>query len=181
MSKVQSFDANNVMEFFKDAAPVLLLISAIISFLAIGIFQVDYYQKLLAQNFPTHCRSMAVMIATITEFVRFALLLSSIRDFSDKKPFNGWIGLLGSLALVFHEISVSRSMATMWSADNPTAYSTLFIFLILLGLGLEIRLILTVDYKSKKILHKSKNTLHSIQKNLDEKKSSNGVYHVEET
>lgn len=169
MSKVQSFDANGVMDFFKSAAPILLLISAIASFAAIGIFQVDYYDKLFAKNFPNHSITMAVLIAVITELVRFALLVSSIRDFSDSKPFNGWLGLLGSLALVVHEISVSRSMAALWSTDNSTAYSTVFIFLILLGLGLEIRLILTVDLKAKK-------QVRTANKNG----KSNGAYIAEE-
>ena len=118
---------------------------------------------------------MAVLIAVITEFVRFALLLSSIRDFSDKKPFNGWLGLLGSLALVFHEISVSRSMAAMWSTDNSGAYSTLFIFLILLGLGLEIRLILTAD-APKDISKGRKDIAENLKDIANGKKSSNGVY-----
>lgn len=173
MSNVdQSFDASKMMHEISKAAPLLLLLGAIASFISFGIFAVDYYANLFSK-FGTHARTMGVVIASITELVRFALLVSSIRDFSDQKRFNGWLGLMGSIALVFHDINVARSIASAWDIVNPTPYSTTFIFLILLGLGLEIRLILTT---SKPVAKKSgSKNVSSVKK----PQSSNGVYTVD--
>ena len=175
MSNVdQSFDPAKIMVEISKAAPLLLLIGALASFVSFGIFAVDYYENLFSK-FGTHSRTIAVVIASITELVRFALLVSSIRDFSDSKRFNGWLGLLGSVALVFHDINVARSIAQMWDASNPLPYSSTFIFLILLGLGLEIRLILTTSKTKKSSENISRKT-----KIFAEKKSpsSNGVHTV---
>ena len=149
MTNVNSFDVGAIMREISKAAPLLLLLAAVGSFFAVGIFAVDYYESLFSR-FGTHARTMAVLIASIQELVRFALLVATIRDFSDEKRFNGWLGLLGSVALVFHDISVARSIASMWSPDAPGQYAAVLIFLILVGLGLEIRLALTVDLKVKK-------------------------------
>jgi len=97
-------------------------------------------------------------------------LVASVRDFSDDKRFNGWLGLLGSVGLVLHDLSVSKNIALMWSPDNPLPYTGLFSFLILIGLLLEFRLILTVDLKEKKrVAVKSKtaisNGVHTAVKN----------------
>lgn len=183
----QSFDASKIMGQISKAAPLLLLFCALSSFFAFGIFAVDYYEKLFSK-FGSYARPLGVVIASITELVRFALLVSSIRDFSDSKKFNGWIGLLGSLALVLHDVSVARSIANFWDAANPTPYTSIFIFLILLGLGLEIRLILTVDLK--KDISRERKEVSNSQKEVSKKKkkvsengkkfreSSNGVHTV---
>ena len=173
MSNVNdSFDASKMMHEISKAAPLLLLLGAVASFISFGIFAVDYYANLFSK-FDTHARTMGIVIASITELVRFALLVSSIRDFSDSKRFNGWLGLLGSVALVFHDINVARSIASSWDAVNPVPYSTTFIFLILLGLGLEIRLILTTSSPVKSSKHSGKN--ENVKKSI----SSNGVYTAE--
>lgn len=172
MSNVdQSFDASKLMHEISKAAPLLLLLGAISSFISFGVFAVDYYENLFSK-FGTHARTMGVVIASITELVRFALLVSSIRDFSDSKRFNGWLGLMGSVALVFHDVNVARSIASAWDAANPVPYSTTFIFLILLGLGLEIRLILTT---SKPVVKKTAGINVS---NGKKSSSLNGAYIV---
>jgi len=158
MTNVNSFDVSAMMREISKAAPLLLLIAAIASFAAVGIFAVDYYESLLTR-FGSYSRAMAVLIASIQELVRFALLVATIRDFSDEKRFNGWLGLIGSVALVLHDVSVARSIAAMWSPDNPLPYSSVLIFLILVGLGLEIRLALTVDLKEKKEIKKEKKSI----------------------
>lgn len=175
----QSFDPAKIMVEISKAAPLLLLFGALASFVSFGIFAVDYYENLFAK-FGRHSRTMGIVIASITELVRFALLVSSIRDFNDEKRFNGWLGLLGSVALVFHDISVARSIASMWDASNPLPYSTVFVFLILLGLGLEIRLILTTSIsknsykKSKNLGSESKNSYNG--KKPKKAENLNGVY-----
>ena len=132
------------------AAPLALLVFAFLSFFAIGIFAIDYYDSLFNSRFGRLSKPMAVLIAIIQEAVRFGLLVTSIRDFADKRKFNGWIGLVGSIGLVLHDISLSNSIAKMWDAENPLPYSSLFMFLILIGLLLEFRLILTVKNSSSK-------------------------------
>lgn len=139
-----NFDASGIMREISKAAPFALLACAILSFIAVGVFSIDYYQELFAKRFTESARFMAIMVAVIQEAVRFGLLIASIRDFADKKYLNGWLGLLGSVALVLHDVSIAKDLALIWNADNPKPYSSILIFLILIGLLLEIRLILTV-------------------------------------
>jgi len=164
MANLNEFDANRVMVEFSKIAPFALILCALLSFIAVGVFCVDYYEALFNERFKEYSTSMAVMVAIIQELVRFGLLIASIRDFSDKKPFNGWLGLLGSIGLVFHDISICKDVALIWSPENPSLYSDIFIFLILIGLLLEIRLVLTVGKMKTADLGKSK------------KEKSNGVY-----
>lgn len=150
MAKVNSFDTSSIMLEISKAAPLALLVFAFLSFLAVGIFAIDYYESLFTSRFGRLAKPMAILIAVIQEAVRFGLLVTSIRDFADKKRLNGWIGLIGSIGLVIHDISLSNSIANMWSPDNPLPYSSLFMFLILIGLLLEFRLILTVGNNQDK-------------------------------
>jgi len=170
MTKVNSFDATVIMREISKVVPVALIIFAALSFAAFGVFCVDYYESLFESRFGRSARYMAILIAIIQEAVRFGLLVASVRDFSDDKRFNGWLGLLGSVGLVLHDLSVSKNIALMWSPDNPLPYTGLFSFLILIGLLLEFRLILTVDLKEKKrVAVKSKtaisNGVHTAVKN----------------
>jgi len=157
-TKVNSFDTTSIMLEISKAAPLALLVFAFLSFFAIGIFAIDYYDSLFSSRFGRLSKPMAVLIAVIQEAVRFGLLVTSIRDFSDKRKLNGWIGMVGSIGLVLHDISLSNSIAQLWDADNPLPYSSLFMFLILIGLLLEFRLILTVsNNKPKKEIDFSEN------------------------
>jgi len=140
-----SFDAGKIMREISRFAPFTLLVCALLSFIAVSIFAVDYYETLFTTRFTKNARVMAILVAVIQEAVRFGLLVSSIRDFSDKKPLNGWLGLIGSLVLVIHDISIANDLALLWNAENPSPYSGILIFPILTGLLLEIRLILTLS------------------------------------
>lgn len=153
-----SFDAAKIMHEISKFAPFALLICALFSFVAVSIFTVDYYEHLFQKRFTENARFMAIVVAVIQEAVRFGLLVTSIKDFSDKKPANGWIGLAGSIVLVVHDISIAKDISHLWSPENPTPYSGILIFLILIGLLLEIRLILTLSGSSR-------------EKNVIEKKS----------
>lgn len=141
--------ASYLMEQISRYAPLGLLFFAFLSFLAFGIFSVDYYQTLFEPRFKGSAVFMAILIATIQEAVRFGLLVTSIKDFRDKKISNGMLGLIGSICLVFHDISICNRIAEMWAVDSGP-YANLFTFLILIGLLLEFRLILTVG-KSKAV------------------------------
>lgn len=145
MANVRQFDAQRVMLELSKVAPFALIGCALLSFVAIGIFCVDYYEQLLSSRFEDSAREMAILIAVIQELVRFSLLIASIRDFSDSKAFNGWLGLLASIGLVMHDMSIANDIALMWSKKSPELYSGIFMFLIIIGLVLEIRLVLTVD------------------------------------
>lgn len=146
MSSINShqIDLTKVMSSISSFAPIALLVCAILSFITIGIFCVDYYEELLKPRFSTSARGIAILIATLQELIRFGLLVASVRDFSDSKPLNGWLGLLGSLGLVWHDMSLCSDVAIAYSETNFGAYEMLFYFLILIGFLLEIRLVLTV-------------------------------------
>ena len=135
-------------------APFVLTVLAFGTFLGVGIFFVDYYQQVLSFRFGSNAVAFAIFLAVIHEAVRFALLVSSLRDFGDKKPLNAWLGLVGSIGLVWHDIAVSKSLSAMYAtqgADSNT-FAGLLSFLILLGLLLEIRLILTIE-KRPRLVH----------------------------
>jgi len=192
MSNVdQSFDLSKVLEQLSQIVPFLLIFSAVGSFVFVGFFSVHYYEKLFSPV-GSYARTMAVVIAVITELVRFSLLLASVRDFSDKKPFNGWLGLVGSVALVFHEISVARSIAAMLTPENEVGLISALVFMILAGFGLEIRLVMTMRQNQNISTNQKSSTkngkefftnenIFTNQKSSTEKKSSNGVYNATET
>jgi|GEM_PF-1144649 len=142
-------DAQNVMERISSIVPIGLLLLALLSFIAIGIFSVDYYEELFKIRFGRTAFAIAILIAVIQELVRFFLLVASIRDFSKGEKFSGWLGLLGSLGLVVHDILLANKVAKMWSNLDAHPYSDIFLFLIFIGFLLEIRLILTMRNNKK--------------------------------
>lgn len=150
MTNLEKFDVARIMQKISEAAPFMLLVMAFGTFLAVGIFWADYFKAILTARFTSSAGAMAIFLAIIHEAVRFGLLVASIRDFSDHKSFNGWLGLVASIGLVAHDVTVAGDVANLWANDLATAgtYKMMFIFLIVLGLVLELRLILTVEKAS---------------------------------
>jgi hypothetical protein len=148
MANVTNFQVSNIMGKVSDYAPFILLAMAVGTFLTVGIFRTDYYNHIFAVRFePWAAMAMAVFASIIEEGVRLALLVSSIRDFSDSRKGNGWLGLVASVALVWYEISTTQHVAELWATGEAAAVSTykgFLVFMVLLGLVLEMRLILTV-------------------------------------
>jgi len=139
----KTFDVAFVMREFAKIAPFLLLVCAIGTFVGFGIFQVDYFSEILSVRWEKPL-AMAIFMTVIFETSRFALLVSSVRNFTDDRKANGWLGLALSVALVAHDISTAYKIGAMWSATGPGLYSNYLVVLVLLGLGLEFGLILTV-------------------------------------
>ena len=148
MTNLNNFQVSSIMETVSKFAPFALLAMAAGTFLTIGIFRTDYYDHIFSVRFePWAAMAMAVFVSVIEEGVRLALLISSMRDFSDKRSGNGWLGLIASVALVWYEISTTQQVAELWAAGEVAAvsvYKGFLIFMVLLGLILELRLILTV-------------------------------------
>lgn len=137
----------NIVEQFTKIAPSLLLGIAALTFVGVSIFHTNFYTAVFLSRFGgVGALCFAIFLALIHEFTRFALLVSSIRDFTDNKRANGWLGLIGSLALVAYDIKISSYVANLWANESFDAaiYSSTIVFLILLGLLLEIRLVLTM-------------------------------------
>jgi len=139
----KTFDVAFVMREFAKIAPFILLLCAIGTFVVFGIFQVDYFSEILLVRWDKPLR-MAIFMTVVFEASRFALLVASVRNFTDDRKANGWLGLLLSLALVSHDISTAYKIGAMWSETDPALYSNYLVVLVLLGLGLEFSLILTV-------------------------------------
>jgi len=141
------FDVENFMLKVAAWSPFVLTALAFATFLGVGIFFVDYYQSVLSFRFGGYSLAFGIFLAVIHEAVRFALLVSSLRDFGDKKTANAWLGLVGSIALVWHDISVAGDLSAMYAQSGASAgtFQGLLTFLILLGLLLELRLILTIE------------------------------------
>jgi hypothetical protein len=171
MTKVQNFDVTRIMHSVSNYAPFVLMVLAFLSFFAVGVFWVDYYKTLFAPRFGDNSFIMAILIGIIQEAVRFGLLVASMRDFTDDKRFNGWLGLIGSIGLVWHDMSVCKEVAKLWNEQNSAAYSGVIMFLILVGLILEARLILTMAGR-KKEAEKTTVTLEEIIPNGTSKNGS---------
>jgi len=167
MTNLSKISTGSIMLQISKAAPFGLLVFALLSFVAVGVFAYDYYRELFLVRFPSSAAFMAILCAIIQEAVRFGLLVASIRDFTDSKPANGWLGLLGSIALVLHDIVIAKAIGRVWSPADPDAYVGLLVFLILTGLLLEIRLILTVGGSPKRKANnsRSRNGVSTVQGN----------------
>ena len=145
------FDVENFMLKVAAWSPFILTVLAFATFLGVGIFFVDYYQTVLEFRFGGASLAFGIFLAIIHEAVRFALLVSSIRDFGENHKANAWLGLVGSIALVWHDISVAGDLSAMYAnaGGSGGTFSGLLTFLILLGLLLEIRLILTIERRPR--------------------------------
>ena len=166
MTNLKDLDTNAIMQRISEFAPFALMVFAMLSFLAVGIFTVDYYEQLLSPRFGNSSKAMAILCAVIQEAVRFGLLIASIRDFSDSKPMNGWLGLAGSIGLVIHDFQMARDIAVIWSAQDPSPYIAIMNFLIATGLLLELRLILTAP--QKKVLSKAPKNGIATKKSIEQ-------------
>lgn len=146
-------DAEKIMLQISAAAPFALTLLAFATFLSVGIFFVDYYSAVLAFRFGAGAFYFAIFLALIQELTRFALLVSSVRDFGEKRSLNAWLGFIGSIALVYHDVKTANSIAAMYAAqqgaETSATFSGLLIFLVLVGLLLELRLILTIEKKPR--------------------------------
>ena len=146
MKKTAQLTTSTIMERISDYAPFSILLFAILSFIAIGVFKVDFYTEKFSARFE-NATAMAVVMAVISEGVRAALLITSSRDFINGEKTNGWLGLLASVGIVIYEWNVAGNIANVWSVEAPELYKGIFLFLIVVGLVLELRLVLTLSAK----------------------------------
>lgn len=126
----------------KASSPFLILVG-FLSFIVLGVLVSDYYANLFNLRFGGFAGLvMGISISLIVEGGRFGFLLASIRDFAIDNKKNGWLGLIASLFLVIHDLTVAWKVALLWSVTNHLDYFNCFVFLILFGLAVEIRLVM---------------------------------------
>jgi len=121
-------------------SPLLLIISMLLSFTSMFIFQVNYYEELMAENLPTMGVVLAWAIAIVTQFARMAFGIAGARDFYLGNSFSGSLGLAASLGISIFENFEAAWMAAHW--ENMEMLGLLR-FIVWLGFVLEVRLILT--------------------------------------
>jgi len=133
----------NLMYHITKQASLLLLIFAILSFIALTVFKVEYWLDAFQLKFPIALAwTMAVSVAIIVEGVRFSLMVSSAEDIANGHTAKFWLGMAGSVALLVYEVFyMAETIGHTWSSTDST-YTNLFKFLALLGMLLELRLCL---------------------------------------
>ncbi|MCB0643723.1 MAG: hypothetical protein KDC44_18880 [Phaeodactylibacter sp.] len=144
MEKTDNVTARQIIVWLSEAAPVLIVLLATASFVLIGSFKADFYAHQYEPRFGERALFAGVATAALFGLVRLVPLITSFRDFSNSRQASGWLGLLGSFAMVWYEISEASAVAQVWNPSEPVFYSRMITFVVLLGVGLEIRAILTV-------------------------------------
>lgn len=143
MSNLQ-FTAKGMTDFISRITPASIVILAILSFLAMGIFHFDFLSQIMGNRLsPGVVVFMAAMGALLISGSRFIALMASARDFANGNQWGGWIGLVGSVALLAYELTTVGKMAEMWT-EYAAHMANYLRFAIILGFGLELRLILSV-------------------------------------
>ncbi len=125
----------NFIKGLVKASSPSLIIFGVLSFLVLGIYATDYYAALNTPRFGSFGGLViGICLSLIIEGGRFAFLLASVRDFSIGNKKNGWLGLIASVFLVIHDLTVSWKIAHLWSAENALDYFNLLFFLVAFGL-----------------------------------------------
>lgn len=129
----------------KGSSPALVAFG-FLSFMVLGIYAIDYYVHINQSRFGYFASvAMAILGAAIIEGGRFSFLLASISDFAKGNARNGYLGLIASFFLVIHDLTVFHKIASLWSITDPMEYYSYFLFLVLFGLFVEVRLILAYN------------------------------------
>jgi len=129
---------------FKRSSPFLILIG-LLSFILLGVFVADYYTVLYSRRFGDFWGLVAgICFSVAMEGGRFGSLMVSVRDFSTNKTKEGWLGILASIVLVGHDVMVADKIAELWSGKYQGDYYSSFLFLVLFGLYVELRLVMTL-------------------------------------
>jgi hypothetical protein len=127
--------------------PVIIFISAAITFIILTMFKADYYEGVISHRWVKGVAFTAILIASVTEITRFTLLILTFADFHNKNIKGGWFGLIISLALVYYDVTSAGAIATLWTgelqANIGNVIKDLIIFLSVLAFSLEFRLILS--------------------------------------
>jgi len=131
------------------ASSPFLIVFGVLSFIVLGVYATDYYADLNTRRFGSFGGLViAICLSLIIEGGRFAFLLASVRDFSIGNKKNGWLGLIASILLVVHDITVSWKISHLWSSEHALDYFNMLLFLVLFGLFVEARLVMAFNMKS---------------------------------
>jgi hypothetical protein len=145
--------------------PVIIFISASITFMLLTMFKADYYHGVIAQRWTRGVGFTALLIASVTEITRFTLLILTYADFKKGNHRGGWLGLVISLSLVWYDITSASAVSLLWTGEITenigTIVKDLIIFLSVLAFGLEFRLILSESNKDDKDDKDDKNFRYS--------------------
>lgn len=143
-----NYGADKAMKVLGDIAPLLLFITAVLSFISMGVFQFNFYQEELSESLPTVGLFLAGSIAFITQIARIAFGLAGAHDFMRNENLRGILGLAASFGLTVFESFEASWMAEHWNAGS-SSYVGLLQFIVWIGFILEVRLILMVSADEK--------------------------------
>lgn len=155
------------LNWLEENGPMVLLVFAVMAFCAVWVFKYDFYHSLLNSRFNGwYLAALGVLIATITQGARFALLVATVSDFGTGNKRGGWLGLIGSIAFVAYEIYEAQYIAAMYG--NAAHVKVLIVFIVLVSLGLEFRIVLSLldNVKTAKALWQAKRSASSVGKHI---------------
>lgn len=139
-------DTTKIMKTIAAYAPMALLCMAAMTFIGTAAFQYDFYLEAFEKRLLGWAWVAAAFVAITHQLIRFALLISSARNFYSGQRVNGALGMMASLGVMWYDLKLAAWMEEAWA--SPVIYSTM-LFLVIMGFILEIRLILSAEDKSK--------------------------------
>jgi hypothetical protein len=176
--QIRGFTVQHAMDWIAKYSLGMMLIMGTATFVSVAIFKIDYYDYLFQTRWKSFwmAEAMSGVVAVTSEALRLSLLVASARDFSLGRKIIGWLGLLGSIGLTIYDWNVAMSVAEIWKDTYPGILNTIR-FLVVAGLGIEVRLILMLFHReATKITEKPKKGKRESRKNG----SMNGISIEEE-
>lgn len=140
----------NFVGFMQQAAPITISIVMFLTFLLIFIITYYYYYEFAFSSLlkaDAVAISVSLLTAAALQLGRLAFGVASAAEFSEKDYLGGALGLMLSIALAWYGLVEIIHLAEFYEsslAGSNIALKELLSCIVVLGLALELRLILTV-------------------------------------
>lgn len=135
------------------SSPLWLLLALVLSFAIMLVLQVAYYEEIVLVDKVVKPLNviLAIAFAVMSQVLRFALVLASLHDFSNNKGIAGIFGMLASIGATIFATHEVLQMVEIWGGTmTKSSFESMLLFVVWVGLGLEIRVVMNVYKKPQK-------------------------------